>query len=151
MNIQAITNRMNELGLNHRTLALKAGVSVKMLQNVFEGRDVLGFFDTMKVARFLGLKLETLLADKTDATKNLRELIVGYCKVRDWNIPDFAESAELNANSLLDVISGVGRLGNTEAARIARQLGISVDELASVCLGDMSVTDALEKGAGDEA
>lgn len=152
MNTQVIIDRMNELGLTYRSLATRAGVGAKTLQNALEGHDVIMFFDTMRVARLLGLTLEAVLQDnKADAGKNLSELIMRYCKVQDWDLPAFAEAAGVNMNNLRGIVNGSQRMGNGEALKIAAVLGISVDELAAVCMGEKSVDDVLKtEGASDE-
>ena len=151
MNTQIIVDRMNELGLTYRSLAVKAGVSAKVLQNALEEHDVIMFFDTMKIAHFLGLSLDALLTDsKADAGRNLSDLIMRYCKMRDWELPDFAEVAGLNTGNLRAIVSGSQRAGNSEAVRIAQTVGITVDELARVCTGEVSVDDVVKQEAGNE-
>ena len=154
MNTQAIIDRMNVLGLNYRTLATKSGVSAKVLQNVIEGRDVMLFFDTLKVARFLGLSLDNVLLDgKVNMANNLTELVIRYCKIQDWELPEFASQADINTKNLRNFISGTQQLGNGEAVKIAQVIGISVDELAAVCTGEKSaadVIDAARQEAGNE-
>lgn len=154
MNTQAIIDRMNVLGLNCRTLAAKAGVSAKVLQNVIEGRDIMLFFDTLKVARFLGLPLDDVLLDgRADMAHNLTELVIRYCKMQGWELPEFASQADINTKNLRNFISGTQQLGNSEAVKIAQVIGISVDELADVCMGEKSAADviaAARKGAGNE-
>lgn len=146
MNTQIIVDRMNELGLNYRTLAAKAGVSARTLQNAIEGHDILVFFDTLKVAHFLGLSLSDVLQEgKADMGRNLAALIVRYCKVQDWELPDFAAAAGLNTGNLRAIVSGSQRAGNSEAVRIAQTVGITVDELARVCTGDVSVDDVVKE------
>ena len=152
MNTQIIISRMNELGLNYRTLAAKAGVSAKTLQNAIEGHDIILFFDTMKVARFLGLSLDdVLLEGKASAERNLSELVTRYCVAKDWELPDFAEAAGLNTGNLRGIVAGSQKPSNGEAAKIAELVGISMDELARVCVGEVSVDDVLKaKVAGNE-
>lgn len=150
MNTQIIVDRMNELGLNYRTLAAKAGVSAKTVQNAIEGHDVILFFDTVKVARFLGLSLDVLLEEGgSSVERNLSELIMRYCKVRGWELSDFAEAAALNAGSLRGIVAQSQKPGNGEAAKIAAVVGISVDDLARVCTGEVSVDDVVKEAQSE--
>ena len=144
MNTQAIINRMNELSLNYRTLAAKAGVSAKVLQNAIEERDIMVFADTLKVVRFLGLSLDdVLLGGKTDIARNTAALIIGYCKAHNWELPDFAAAAGLNISNLRNIVSGTQRMGNEEAVKIAQVVDISLDELAAVCTGEKNVESVI--------
>ena len=150
MNTQAIIDRMNELGLNYRTLATKSGVNAKVLQNAIEGRDIIMFFDTMKIAHFLGLSLDDVLLDgKADMARNLAEVVIRYCKVQDWELPDFAAAAGLNIGNLRSIVSGSQRAGNEEAVKIAQVVGISLNELAAVCTGDVSADSVIKQEASD--
>ena len=145
MNTQAIIDRMNELGLNYRTLAAKVGVSAKVLQNAIEERDIMVFADTLKVVRFLGLSLDAvLLGGKTDIARNTSSLIMAWCKAQDWELPDFAAAAGLNINNVRNIVSGSQRMGNGEAVKIAQTVGLSLDEFARVCTGEVSVESVID-------
>lgn len=139
MNTQLLISRMNELGFTYRTVAAKTGLPEVAIKDMAQGRIEPTFYDTIRLARFLGLHLEPLTEDvKAAAAYNLGRFITEYCKERDWEVADFAEASGVDTATLRGVVGGTLRVSNHDARRIAELTGLTLEELAAVYLDETS-------------